>query len=150
MLMPLPKADTTARALPAVRSLRFGRSQATVKINGRAVTMEWSRAAARGLDALRQPLLLELELLFSCLVKKSVHVRDAADAPSIGGSVVAVTDRLQLCFRPVTAVACTMDEAERHGRQPVTPVDTPVARQLAPRRVWLDRAHGRWRADYWL
>lgn len=41
----------------------------TVEINGRQVLVEWSKAAARELAQRGQPLVVELELYFSCLVK---------------------------------------------------------------------------------
>ena len=133
-------------ALPTIRRLPWGGSSTTVVVNDRPVTVEWSRAAAKGLADRGRPLFLELELLFSCLVKKSVHVHDTAPA----GTLVTVTDDLLLCFRPVTATACTMELADRLGRQPVTPIDTPAARKLGPRLVRLDRAHGEWRAEFWV
>ena len=141
MLMP-----RSANALPAVRQLAGGRSSTVVTINGRPVTVEWSRTAARALAERDRPLVLTLELLFSCLVKKSVHVADTLPE----GELIAVTDDLLLCFRAVTATACTMEYAEHLGRQPVTEINTPIARRLAPRRVWLNRIRGEWRAEYWL
>ena len=141
MLMP-----RTIEALPTVKQLAWGRSSATVTLNGQPVTVEWSRAAARALVERSRPLVLELELLFSCLVKKTVSFSDAVRE----GRPVTVTGDLQLCFRAVTATACTMELAERLGRQPVTAIDTPAAHKLAPRRVWLDRVRGAWQAEFWL
>ncbi|MBN8510604.1 MAG: hypothetical protein J0L57_18585 [Burkholderiales bacterium] len=138
-LMPLPM-----RERPVVERHADGRSTAVVTINGRPVELEWSRAAALALAARRAPLVVELELLFSCLVRKTVRFHDVLP----NGESVAVTDMLRLCFRPVTAQACTMERAEHLGRQPVTPIDTPAARRLAPRRVRLDHARGRWWGEF--
>lgn len=49
---------------------------ATVTINGKPVRGEWTAAAARALASREAPLCVELELYFSCLVKKFVHFRD--------------------------------------------------------------------------
>jgi hypothetical protein len=133
------------RDLPAVERHADGRSTAVVSINGRPVAVEWSCAAAQALASRRVPLVVELELLFSCLVRKTVRFHDALPH----GHRIAVTDALQLCFRPVTAEACSMELAERLGRQPVTPIDTPAARRLAPQRVRLDHARGRWQGEFW-
>lgn len=119
---------------------------ATVSINGRPVTVEWTRSAARALDRRARPLVLELELYFSCLVKKFVHVHD--DAPA--RATVGVTDKLALFFRAVTSTACTMDLAERLGRQPEIELDTAAARKFAPKRVKLDHVAGQWQAAFWM
>jgi hypothetical protein len=121
-------------------------SSAQVPINGKAVTFQWSRAAADRLERRSQPLVVELELYFSCLVKKFVHFHDVA--PSL--KKIAVSDKLQVCFRTVTSTACSMDVAQRLGRQPEVELDTPVARRLAPKRVWLDHRRGAWTASFWM
>ena len=117
---------------------------AVVSINGKPVTVEWTRSAARALGRRSRPLVLELELYFSCLVKKFVHFHD--DAPD--RAAVAVTDKLHLVFRAVTSTACAMDVAERLGRQPETELDTAAAGKFAPRHVRLDHAGGEWRASF--
>jgi hypothetical protein len=122
---------------------RFGTQ---VQINGKPVAIEWSRAAQAALARRTQPLTLELELYFSCLVKKFVHFHDtAAERP-----VVAVNDQLRVFFRAVTSTACTMDVAERLGRQPETELQGRIARTLAPKRVWVDHRRGAWAAEYWM
>lgn len=122
------------------------RHEAQVRLNGKPVQVEWSAAADAALQRRSVPLTVELELTFSCLVKKSVRVRDAM--PNQGG--VDVTERLRLVFRAVTSTACSMDEAERLGRQPTTALEGPVARRLAPRRVWIDHRRGTWQAAFWM
>ena len=121
-------------------------STTTVIINGKPVTIEVTPAAARQLAERLRPLVVELELYFSCLVKKFVHFHD--EAPQ--RATVRVGDKLQLYFRVVTSTACTMKLAERLGRQPETELDTVAARKLAPRCVRLDFAKGDWRAEFWM
>lgn len=118
----------------------------TVSINGKSVVVECTRSAARALAERPGPLVLELELYFSCLVKKFVHFHDDAH----GRSTVSATDKLQLYFRVVTSTACTMDAADRLGRQPETELDTFAARKLAPKRVNIDFSKGGWQADFWM
>lgn len=126
---------------------------AEVTVHGKPVVVEWSRAAQAALARRAQPLTLELELYFSCLVKKFVRFdespagRETADA---GARTVAVGEHLRLRFRTVTSTACSIDVAQRLGRQPEVELDSEVARRLAPRRVWLDHRRGAWTADYWM
>jgi hypothetical protein len=123
-----------------------GQSSTTVTVNGKPVTVECTTAAARKLAERSRPLVVELELYFSCLVKKFVHFHDEAPPRA----TVRVADNLHLYFRVVTSTACTMELAERLGRQPETELDTVAARKLAPRRVRLDFAKGDWRAEFWM
>lgn len=121
-----------------------GESTATVSVNGKPVTVVWTRSAAQKLAERSRPLVLELELYFSCLVKKFVHFHD--EAP--GRATTQVTDKLQLYFRAVTSTACTMDVADALGRQPEIELETAAVRKLAPKRVRLDFDSGQWAAEF--
>lgn len=118
--------------------------RAIVVINEKNVLVEWTPGAARELARLETPLIVELELYFSCLVKKFVHFRE----DSRGRPTVAASDKLHLYFRPVTSTACTFATAERLGRQPEMDIDSKAARQMAPKRVSLDHVEGAWRGSF--
>ena len=124
--------------------------QATVKINGRDVLVEWTRAAGTALAQRDRPLLVEVELYFSCLVKKFVHFHESAGPNAARGHELAVVSpQLSVFFRPVMSTACSMDEAERLGRQPETDIDTGAVRKLAPRRIHIDRSRKGWSGQAW-
>lgn len=118
--------------------------RATITINGRDVLVEWTAAAARELARRETPLIVELELYFSCLIKKFVHFRE----DSRGRVTVAASDKLHLYFRPVTSTACTWDVAERLGRQPEKDIDSAALRRVAPRHVHIDHVAGKWAGSY--
>ncbi|RVT49636.1 hypothetical protein [Rubrivivax albus] len=122
------------------------RHGAHVRVNGKPVYVEWSAAAQAALDRRELPLTVELELYFSCLVKKFVHFHESAPA----GDSITVTEQLRLVFRPVTSSACSMDLADRLGRQPEVDLAGPIVSKLAPRRVWIDHRRGSWHGEYWL
>lgn len=117
-----------------------------VQINGRDVSVEWTRAAARELSKRTRPLIVELELYFSCLVKKFVHFHETAPQRD----TVAVGDKLAVFFRPVTSSACSFEVADRLGRQPEIELDTPNVRKIAPKRVCIDFVRGQWHGEYWI
>lgn len=127
-------------------TVRWGDSTTTVSVNGKPLAVEWTRAAARKLAERSRPLVVELELYFSCLVKKFVHFHEEAPARA----TIQVSDKFHLFFHAVTSTACTMDVAERLGRQPETELDTPVARRFAPKRLRLDFSRGKWQASFWM
>jgi hypothetical protein len=117
-----------------------------VFINGKPVTVEWTPRAARALEARAAPLIVELELYFSCLVKKFVHFRDDAR----GHATTPVTDKLAVYFRPVVSSACSWDEAQRRGRQPEIEIHTDNVKRIAPKRVRIDYKRDAWSGEYWL
>jgi hypothetical protein len=118
--------------------------RASVVINGRNVAVEWTRAAADELARRPDPLIVELDLYFSCLVKKFVHFRK----DSRGKPTVAASDKLHLYFRPVTSTACSFEVAEHLGRQPEMELHTVTVGKIAPRQVSLDFARGAWRGSF--
>lgn len=122
------------------------RHNSQVRLHGKAVVVEWSAAAQAELERRAGPLTVELELYFSCLVKKFVHFHESVPARE----TVAVTEHLRLLFRPVTSTACSMDVAERLDRQPEVDLEGPIASKLAPRRVWIDHRGGGWQAEFWM
>lgn len=117
---------------------------ATVVINGREVCVEWTAAAAHALARRETPIHVELELYFSCLVKKFVHFRE----DSRGRPTVAVNDKLRLYFRPVVSTVCSIDVAERLDRQPEMEIDSEALRRIAPKQVFIDHVAGIWRGNF--
>ena len=122
------------------------RRRANVIINGKPVAVEWTARAQRALESRPAPLMVELELYFSCLVKKFVHFREHPGSHT----VAPVNDRLSLYFRPVMSTACSIETVERLGRQPETEITTASVRKIAPKRVWLDYQRGNWVGEFWL
>ena len=76
-------------------------------INGKPVRIEWTAGAEAALRARTRPLIVELELYFSCLVKKFVHVREDAGEHALAW----VDERLAFYFRPVTSTSCAPQTA---------------------------------------
>ncbi len=115
----------------------------TVEILGKTVQVEWSRAAEKALDQLEQPLLVEMELLFSCLIRKAVRFRQEADPEKF----VLVTPKLKVRFRPVMTKVCRLSDIG----EGVTPLqDFPIKKPAAfvPRLLALDFVQGQWRGEF--
>jgi hypothetical protein len=66
----------------------------TANLHGRAVAIELTQAANDALAQRSTPLLAEMELYFSCLVRKKVRFHDG----SAGADRVHVTDKLAVHF----------------------------------------------------
>lgn len=114
----------------------------TVEICGRRVTVELTAPAAEALQRRSTPLLAEMELYFSCLLRKKVRFRDPVGEPG----QVSVGDGLTIAFRPVMTRGCSV--AEVAGEPPIT--DFPIANPSAfvPRWLRIDYRAGCWEGEF--
>ena len=116
------------------------------KLHGREVRVELSASAQRAAAALEAPLLVEMELFFSCLVRKRVLFRPLQEA-GLEAERVAIGERLWLGFHPVASEQCHI--AELGDAAP--PLKTmPVTRPAAyiPRWLRLDYRKGQWSGEF--
>jgi len=116
--------------------------QATVEILGKPVMVEWSASANQKMQSLAEPLLVEMELYFSCLVRKAVRFGQDAQA----GNFSFAAPKLKIGFRPVMTRACRVSDVE--GEPPLE--DFPVVRPEAfvPKRLTIDYSAGRWTGEF--
>lgn len=117
--------------------------QRIVEINGKSLSLNVSRVASDRLERLDSPLLLELELYFSCLVRKRVYVRESDDVDDM----VAVSDNLWLRFRPVVTERCAMREVDS-ANPPVTDMPMKNPGRFFPHWLTLDFRRGEWHAEF--
>jgi hypothetical protein len=104
-------------------------------LQGRPLQLEVSEAAQRRLLQRSEPLCLELELYFSCLIRKRVYVRDD---PSTDG-YIPLNEWLLVRFHPVVIRSCAISDCD-DGKAPL--MDMPVVRPERYFPYWL-------RLDYW-
>jgi len=117
--------------------------QRTVTFQGRPLELTVSRRAQLQLDRRTETLFLEMELYFSCLIRKRVYVRESLDGPG----AVALADKLMARFRPVVTQTCAMRDVERDN-PPV--MDMPIIKpeRFLPHWLTLDYRRGKWQADF--
>lgn len=114
-----------------------------VSLWGKPFKLSISNKAQAQLDRRTIPLLLEMELYFSCLVRKRVYVRDHTN----GQDAAALSDKLRVSFRPVVTQSCAMREVERDN-PPV--MDMPIVKpeRYFPHWLTLDYKRGKWLAEF--
>lgn len=118
--------------------------QNTVEILGKKVLVEWSPSADKKLQQLDQPLSVEMELYFSCLIRKAVRFgRDAQAA-----NFAFAAPRLKVGFRPVMTKVCKVSDVE--GAPPLE--DFPIVKPEAyvPKRLTIDYKAGKWVGEFFL
>ena len=114
-----------------------------VEIHGRPMKLSISRAAAKQLCQRTEPLLLEMELYFSCLVRKRVYVKESAE----NVEAVSLGDKLKVWFRPVVTETCAMRDVERDN-PPVKDMPIVAPERYFPHWLTLDFMHGKWQAEF--
>ncbi len=113
-------------------------------LNGKKLRVQWNRRAERALCNRREPLVIEMQLYFSRVVKKRVLFHDQADFETAG-----VNDNIQIAFRPIQAAACDPEEFARN--YPVGRVlNAPAATRMIPSKISIDFRKGRWQGGVWL
>jgi hypothetical protein len=115
-----------------------------VSFKGKSLNLSITQAAQRMLEKRSSPLLLEMELYFSCLVRKRVHVHEhAGDHPD----ATSIHEGLSVRFRPVATKSCAISECE-NGEPQLT--DFPIVKpeRYFPHWLTLDYKRGEWLAEF--
>jgi len=115
----------------------------TIEIFGRSVDVESSKTADRALAKLSAPLQVEMELYFSCLIRKAV--RFGGDA--CGTAFSAAGPKLHVGFRPVQTKACRISTLT----SPVAPLtDLPIVRPepFVPKWLKIDYGKNGWTGEF--
>lgn len=121
--------------------MQHAAAQTRVRINGRPVDVRLSRAAEQALAQRQQPLLAEMELYFSCLIRYKVRFQEPADS-----SGIRVNDKLQLRFRPVMTARCGNDYTGDEPPLTDFPIEKPAA--FTPRWLQIDYRRGQWQGEF--
>jgi hypothetical protein len=117
-----------------------------VSLAGKSLTVSLSPAAEKALNGRHTPLFVEMELYFSCLIRKQVRFYEqAADHFQTAGETV-FHDKLRVFFRPVMTRACGKDY---EGDEPPL-TDFPLAKVEAytPRWLTLHFEGGQWQGEF--
>ena len=119
------------------------RHRTTLHINQREVELGWTERAEIEMKRLDSALIVELQLYFSCVVKKRMLFhRQPVDI-----NTVRVSDRLELAFRPIASAVC--DPREFAASYPIgRELVTHRAARMLPRRVEIDYRQGNWEGQF--
>ncbi len=125
------------------RWIHRNRYHQSLSIDGRVLELRWTGRAQRALECRREPLIVELQLLFSCVVKKRVLFHDRAPFER-----VPVAGKIEIAFHPVASAAC--DPVEFARDYPVDrSLDGVAARKMVlPNWVEIDYRRGAWEGRF--
>jgi len=113
-----------------------------ISLRNNHLTVSWTNRAERALQARKEPLIVEMQLYFSCMVKKRVLFHDKTELET-----VPVSDQLRVLFRPVQSDQCSPEEfAAKH---PVKQeFKTPNSVKMKPKSLEIDFKKGQWVGNY--
>lgn len=84
---------------------------ARIRLGERELELRLSERARAALEARTAPLEIELELYFSCLLRKRVNFLEAPRADVAARAML--TERVSVSFRPVMTEACAVHAVDR-------------------------------------
>lgn len=111
-----------------------------ITLHDKSLEVTLSSAAERALARRERPLVAEMELLFSCLLRKRVHFGDAADAST------PVNDRLAVRFTPIMTRKCSVAEGGAAPPSERFPLENP--RPYVPNWLRIDYRRGEWVGEF--
>ncbi len=118
----------------------------TVRLQGKSVRIDISADAVREADAGNQPVLAELELYFSCLVRKQLRFRRLHDQQTEGDGLVRVIPGFYTSFRAITTSHCAIVDAG--GGVPVETMPVQHPERFVPDWIRIDYRARQWRGEY--
>ena len=122
--------------------LNPARHMNTVTLRNHPLQVKWTQRAQRQLIKRSEPLFVEMQLYFSCVVKKRVLFHDVYEA-----NATPVNDNMFVTFRPVESTSCDPLEFARHF--PVKQeFQSSGAIKMRPKSLLVDFKNGSWNGEY--
>jgi hypothetical protein len=116
--------------------------QASAEILGKKIQVEWSASADKAMHELKTPLMAEMELYFSCLIRKAVRFGAGASTRYSA----TITPHLTVSFRPIVTKACSISEVE--DEPPVEDFQLVKPEAFVPKMLTIDFKRGQWVGEF--
>jgi hypothetical protein len=123
----------------------------SVEMMGKQIRIEISNKAKQQLKNRITPLFIEMELYFSCLLRKQLRIRERLDHVSPDAHdrqfSVQLSENLHISFRPVMTKSCSVSSCD--GEKPPLsdfPIEKPQS--YVPKWLKLDFKKGEWCGDF--
>jgi len=115
-----------------------------VTFKNHPLTIEWTKRADKALSQTTKKLIVEMQLYFSCVVKKRVLFTEQADFQTI-----MINDNLSVAFHPVEAASCDPIEFARNfpARREF---DSVSAKKMRPQELQLDYKNNTWQGQFYI
>jgi hypothetical protein len=111
-----------------------------ITLHDKSLEVRLTAAAQKALAQRTTPLVAEMELLFSCLLRKRVHFGEATEAST------PVSERLAVRFKPIMTRRCSVSEGGAHPPSESFPLENP--RPYVPNWLAIDFRRGEWVGEF--
>jgi len=118
--------------------------QATVEILGKKILVEWTASAEKAMAELTSPLTIEMELYFSCLIRKALRFNEKVKLPYS----VTVTPKMTIGFRPIVTKACKVSDIGDDEEPPVEDFKLTKPEAFVPKKLFVDFKRGQWMGEF--
>ncbi|MDH5218242.1 MAG: hypothetical protein OEX19_11125 [Gammaproteobacteria bacterium] len=115
-----------------------------VELYGHPLDVQWTRRAQKSLEKREQPLFVEMQLTFSCVVKKRLIFHDSYEHSS-----VPVFEKLSLDFRAVEPTSCDPEEFARNYPER-RELKSGAARRMNAKKLVFDNKNDQWVGDFFI
>lgn len=117
--------------------------QQQVVISGKTIDVMISDKALKNINSRKRPLVVEMELYFSCLIRKAV--RFVESEPSAYSA--EVSEKLLLAFNPVMTEVCKIEPGVTSA-PPLTAFPIKKVEAFVPKWVRIDFKSGEWCGEF--
>ncbi len=122
-----------------------------ITMMGKSVEVEFSAKAERELKRRTSPLYIEMELYFSCLLRKQVRVyegvRQDIEQHIDDNFMVKISDKLRIGFRPVMTKSCSVSSCAGE-KPPLSDFPIKKPQTYVPKWLKVDFRKGEWCGDF--
>ena len=114
----------------------------TITMLGKTIDVRLTKRAVKHLEKRTKILCLEMELYFSCMIRKQVRVLDSMNTKL----VAPIGNNLVVGFRPVMTKVCSVAETE--CKPPLTDFPIKKPENYIPSWLKVDFRKGKWVGDF--
>ena len=119
-----------------------GYMSSEITIDNRAVNIHLSKRAEKALAKRDSALFVEMELYFSCLIRKQVLFHDVKRQENS----IVVDDKLSVSFHPVVTASCQIKDAEEEPAK--SDFEMKKRDCFVPKWLKLDYKKGAWLGEF--
>jgi hypothetical protein len=119
----------------------------SAEILNKQIQIEISRNAQQQLDKRTSPLFIEMELYFSCMIRKQVRVREGLHDELDKKFSIRVLDNLHISFRPVMTKSCSIKSCD-NGKPPLSDFPIQKPESYIPKWLKLDYKKNEWCGEF--
>lgn len=120
------------------------RHRTLINLRKHDLCIEWTQRAEQALQNRTAPLITEMQLYFTCVIKKRVLFHEQFDSDSL-----PVNDKLAVAFRTVESTSC--DPVEFAANFPVKrELQSPAANKIHPVKLQLDFQNNDWLGEFYI